>query len=95
MKEGRTPVYPEETPWRRASENATYYSPKTRAPSETRIRAVALVVGWESGHANGYTTRRPKVSGMPLPRRAPYYKASEAVNIMEYQPNSGAGTARW
>ena len=36
---------PEEHPWRRASENATYYSPKTHAPSETRTRAVALVAG--------------------------------------------------
>ena len=34
-----------ENPRRRASENATYYSPKIQAPSETRTRAVALVVG--------------------------------------------------
>ena len=36
---------PGENPWRRASENATYYSPKIQAPSETRTRAVALVAG--------------------------------------------------
>ena len=31
----------EENPWRRASENATYYSPKIQAPSETRTRKAA------------------------------------------------------
>ena len=36
---------PGENPWRRASENATYYSPKIQAPSETRTREVALVAG--------------------------------------------------
>ena len=36
---------PGENPWQRASENATYYSPKIQAPSETRTRAIALVVG--------------------------------------------------
>ena len=29
---------PGENPWRRASENATYYSPKIQAPSEPRTR---------------------------------------------------------
>ena len=36
---------PGENPWWRASENATYYSPKIQAPSETWTRAVALVAG--------------------------------------------------
>ena len=36
---------PGENPWQRASENATYHSPKIQAPSETRTRAVALVAG--------------------------------------------------
>ena len=45
MKEGRKPEYPEKTPWQRASENATYYSPKIQAPSETRTRTIALVAG--------------------------------------------------
>ena len=36
---------PGENPWRRASENATYYRPKIQAPSETQTRAVALVAG--------------------------------------------------
>ena len=36
---------PRENPWRLASENATFYSPKIQAPSETRTRAVALVAG--------------------------------------------------
>ena len=58
MEEGRKPEYPEKTPGERASENATYYSPKIQAPSETQTRAVALVAGWESRHANRYTTRR-------------------------------------
>ena len=52
---------PRENPWRRASENATYYSPKIQAPSETRTHAVALLAGSESRHANRYTTHRPKV----------------------------------
>ena len=29
----------------RASENATYYSPKIKAPNETRTRTIALVAG--------------------------------------------------
>ena len=36
---------PGENPWRRASEHATYYSPKIQAPSETRTRTTALVAG--------------------------------------------------
>ena len=52
---------PRENSWGRASENATYYSPKIQEPSETRTRTVALVAGWESRHANRYTTRRPVV----------------------------------
>ena len=36
---------PREHPWRRASENATNYSPKIQAPSETWTHAVALVAG--------------------------------------------------
>ena len=36
---------PGENPWRRASENATYYSPKIHTPSEHGTRAVALVAG--------------------------------------------------
>ena len=49
---------PGENPWRQASKNATYYSPKIQAPSETRTRTIALVAGEESRHANRYTTRR-------------------------------------
>ena len=45
MKEGEETGVPGENPWWWASENATYYSPKIQAPSETRTRAVALVVG--------------------------------------------------
>ena len=45
MKEGRKQEYPEETPGYELSENATYYSPKIQAPSETGTRAVALVAG--------------------------------------------------
>ena len=59
MKEGRKPEYPEKTPGYELSENVTYYSPKCQAPSETRTRAVALVTGLESRHANRYTTSRP------------------------------------
>ena len=59
MKEGRKPEYPEKTSGDELRENATYYSPKIQAPSETRTRAVALVAGEESRHANRYTTRRP------------------------------------
>ena len=58
MKEGRKPEHPEKTPGDELSENATYNSPKIQAPSETRSRAVALVAGQESRHANRYTTRR-------------------------------------
>ena len=58
---------PGENPWRRASENATYYSPKIQAPSETRTRAVALVAGLESRRANRYTTRRPYLMRHILP----------------------------
>ena len=36
---------PGENLWRRASENATYYSPQIQALSETRTSAVALVAG--------------------------------------------------
>ena len=36
---------PWENSWRRASENATYCSPKIQALSETQTRAVALVAG--------------------------------------------------
>ena len=36
---------PGENPWQRASENATYYSLKIQAPSETRTCAAALVAG--------------------------------------------------
>ena len=57
MKDGEETGVPGENPWRRASENATYYSPKIQAPSDTRTRAVALVTGLESRHANRYTTR--------------------------------------
>ena len=49
-------------PWRRASENATYYSPNIQAPSETRTRTIALVAGYESRSANRYTTRRPRTT---------------------------------
>ena len=45
MKEGRKPEHPEKTPGDELSEKATYYSPKTQAPSETRTRALALVAG--------------------------------------------------
>ena len=58
MKEGRKPEYPEKplaTSFRKCH---ILQSPKIPAPSETRTRAVALVVGWESRHANRYTTRR-------------------------------------
>ena len=34
-----------ENSWRRASENAIYYSTKTPAQSETRTRTIALVAG--------------------------------------------------
>ena len=33
---------PRENPWRRASENATYYSPEIQDPSKTRTHTVAL-----------------------------------------------------
>ena len=46
---------PGENPWWRASENATYYSPKIQAPSETQTRTIALVAGKESRRANCYT----------------------------------------
>ena len=36
---------PEVKPWRRASENATYNSPKIQAPSKTRTCTTALVAG--------------------------------------------------
>ena len=36
---------PAENPWRQASENATYYSPKIQAPSEFRTHTLALVAG--------------------------------------------------
>ena len=42
MKEGRKPEYQEKTPGDELKENATYYSTKIQAPSETRTRAVAL-----------------------------------------------------
>ena len=45
MKEGRKPEYPEKTPGNELQKNATCYSPKIQAPSETRTRAVALVAG--------------------------------------------------
>ena len=55
---------PGENPWRLASENAT--CPKIQAPSETRTRAVALVAGLGSRHANRYTTHRPMITFMYL-----------------------------
>ena len=58
MKEGEETGVPGENPWRRASENNTYYSPKIQTPSDTRTRAAALVACWESRHAHRYTTRR-------------------------------------
>ena len=36
---------PGENPWQRASENATYYSPKIQAPHETQTPTIALVAG--------------------------------------------------
>ena len=65
MKEGRKPVYPEKTPDDEPTENATYYSPKIQAPSETRTRTLALVASQESRRANPYTTRlsRPTCLG--------------------------------
>ena len=48
---------PGENPWRWASENATYSNQKIQAPSETQTCTPALVAGWESRHANRYTTR--------------------------------------
>ena len=36
---------PGENPWRRASYNATYYSPKIQALSKTRTRTIELVAG--------------------------------------------------
>ena len=44
-EDGEETGVPGEKPRRRASENATYYSPKIQAPSETGTRAVALVAG--------------------------------------------------
>ena len=51
---------PGENPWRRASENAPYYRPKSQAPSETRIRTVAMMADYESRHAEPlhHTSRR-------------------------------------
>ena len=45
MKEGRKLKYPEKNPWEQASENATYYSLKIQAPSETWTCIVALLAG--------------------------------------------------
>ena len=36
---------PGENGWRQASENATHYSPKIQAPSETQTHTIALVAG--------------------------------------------------
>ena len=49
---------PRENPWRRALENATYYSPKIQASTKTRTCTLALVAGKESRRANRYTKRR-------------------------------------
>ena len=46
-----------ENPWRRASENATYYNLKIRAPMETRTHTLPLVADWESRCAKIYTMR--------------------------------------
>ena len=51
---------PGENPWRRASENATYQSPKIQAQSKTWTCTTASVAGEESRCANRYTTRRPR-----------------------------------
>ena len=69
MKEERKPEYPEKTPGDELQRmphtsyllgsTRTHTRPKIQAPSETGTRAVALVAGQESRHANHYTTRHP------------------------------------
>ena len=53
MKERRKPEYPEKIPG-----DELQKMPHTKARSETRTLAVALMAGKESRHANRYTTRR-------------------------------------
>ena len=47
-EEGEETGVPRENPWWRVSENATYWSPKIQAPSETQTHTIALVAGNES-----------------------------------------------
>ena len=45
MKEREETGVAAENPWRRASENTTYYSPTIQAPSETQTCTIALAAG--------------------------------------------------
>ena len=57
---GEETVVPRENPWQQASENATYFSPKIQALTQTQTHTLALVAGacHESRRANLYTTNR-------------------------------------